>query len=149
MNFVKHLLCLVLVGAPMGILGEQSAEFDDWTIHYSVIPSTFLSKEVAEKHNIVRGKNRALCNITVIDPQGNPQESTVTGSFKNLLGQDVKLKFKTVTEAKAVYSIASFKFSEGEKLKFKITVELPDGDETVEFEQEIHSPDEIDPEVSD
>lgn len=125
----------------MGIaaLGEQSVELGDYTVHYSVIPSTLIPKETAERHGIVRGKNRALCNITVIDSEGDPYETEVTGEFKNLMGQSTKLKFKVIKEAEAVYSLASFKYTDGENLKFDITVELPDGKESFKFEQKVYS----------
>lgn len=118
---------------------EKAVEFDDWKVHYSVIPSTFISKEVAEKHKIVRGKDRALCNISVIDPDGDSYEAKVSGSYKNLMGQELKLKFKTIKESDAVYFLASFKFTEGEKLKFEIDVEFDDRKETLTFEQEVYS----------
>ena len=136
---MKRLFCVALLSMATIIFAEQSVEFGDWTVHYSVIPSTLISKEVAEKHKIVRGDDRAICNITVVDPDGTPHEAKVGGSFKNLMGQTTKLKFKTIKEGKAVYSLANFKFSDGEKLKFKIEVELPDGKEKIEFEQEVYA----------
>ena len=120
-------------------LCDQSVEMGDFTAHYSVIPSTLIPKETAERHNIVRGKNRALCNITVIDSEGNPYEAEITGEFKNLMGQTQKLKFKTIKESDAIYSLASFKYTDGENLKFEITAKLPDGKETFKFEQKVYS----------
>ncbi|MCY4144294.1 MAG: DUF4426 domain-containing protein [Gammaproteobacteria bacterium] len=137
---MRSFLSLVVILLVAGItFAEQSVEFDDWTVHYSVIPSTFISKEIAEKHKIVRGKDRAVCNISVVDPDGNSYEAKVSGGFKNLMGQDLKLNFKTIKESEAVYFLASFKFTEGEKLKFEIEVEFEEHEETVKFEQEVYS----------
>ena len=136
---MKQFLCVTALMMGIAALGEQSVELGDYTVHYSVIPSTLIPKETAERHGIVRGKNRALCNITVIDSEGDPYETEVTGEFKNLMGQSTKLKFKVIKEAEAVYSLASFKYTDGENLKFDITVELPDGKESFKFEQKVYS----------
>ena len=132
---------LGVIGLLLGIaaFGEQSVELGDYTVHYSVIPSTLIPKETAERHKIVRGNNRALCNITVVDSEGEPYEAEVTGEFKNLMGQTIKLKFKTIKESDSVYSLASFKFTDGEKLKFEVKVKLPDGKESFKFEQKVYS----------
>lgn len=135
-NYLGVAVVLLVAGLAFA---EQAVEFDDWKVHYSVIPSTFISKEVAEKHKLVRGNDRALCNISVIDPDGDSFEAKVTGNYKNLMGQELKLKFKTIKESNAVYFLASFKFTEGEKLKFEIDVEFDDRKETLTFEQEVYS----------
>ncbi len=135
-NYLGVAVVLLVAGLAFA---EQAVEFDDWKVHYSVIPSTFISKEVAEKHKLVRGNDRALCNISVIDPDGDSFEAKVAGNYKNLMGQELKLKFKTIKESDAVYFLASFKFTEGEKLKFEIDVEFDDRKETLTFEQEVYS----------
>ncbi len=135
----KWLSLVAFLLVAVATFAEQSVEFDDWTVHYSVIPSTFISKEVAEKHKIVRGKDRAVCNISVVDPDGNSYEAKVSGGYKNLMGQDLKLNFKTIKESDAIYFLASFKFTDGEKLKFEIDVEFEEQEETVKFEQEVYS----------
>ena len=136
---MKQFLFVFALMIGMAVSGEQSVELGDYTVHYSVIPSTLIPKETAERHGIVRGKNRALCNITVIDSDGEPYETEITGEFKNLMGQTTKLKFKTVKESEAIYSLASFKYTDGENLKFEITAELPDGKESFKFEQKVYS----------
>lgn len=136
---MKQFLCMLALTFGVSVLGEQSVELGDYTVHYSVIPSTLIPKETAERHKIVRGKNRALCNITVIDSEGKPYETEITGEFKNLMGQTTKLKFKTVKESDSVYSLASFKYTDGENLKFEVTAKLPDGKESFKFEQKVYS----------
>lgn len=136
---MKLLLGLTLLIAGFAALAEQSTELGDYTVHYSVIPSTLVPKETAERHNIVRGKNRALCNIAVKDSEGKPYETEITGEFKNLMGQTHKLKFKTIKESDAVYALASFKYTDGENLKFEITAKLPEGKESFKFEQKVYS----------
>lgn len=127
----------LLVG--LALHAEQSVEVGDFTVHYSVIPSTLIPVETAERHDIVRGKNRALCNITVMDAEGNPYETKITGEFKNLMGQTIQLKFKTIKESNAIYSLASFKYTDGENLKFEVTADLPGGKESFTFEQKVYS----------
>lgn len=136
MKKVFYAIALIL---GVAAFGEQSVELGDYTVHYSIIPSTLIPKETAERHKIVRGKNRALCNITVVDSEGKPYEAEVTGEFKNLMGQTIKLKFKTIKESDAVYSLSSFKFTDGENLKFEVEVKLPDGKESLKFEQKVYS----------
>ena len=109
-------------------------------MHYSVVNSTFIPAEVAERHGIVRSDNRAIFTISVIDPEGESREIDIDGSFKNLLGQTNPLTFKTVKEPDAVYAIANFRFISGEALKFEIEVKLPTGARKFSLERKIYSP---------
>ena len=45
---------------------EQMAVFGDWEVHYSLIPTEFLTPEIASKYQVIRGSDRALLNISVV-----------------------------------------------------------------------------------
>ncbi len=134
----RWILIALLAVAPIAI-GEQSVDFAEGSVQYSVLPTTFLTEETAEKYGIVRGANRAFCNISVVDDDGKPIKAEVTGSFKNLLGQTTKLSFEKVQDGEAVYYLAKFRYTEGEKLKFKFEVKTAKRTIDVEHEQEIYN----------
>ena len=43
--------------------GEQFKRFGDWHVHYIAFNASILSAEVAERYEIVRGRNKGLVNI--------------------------------------------------------------------------------------
>jgi len=76
-------------------------------LHFNAISTDQLSPEVARAYNIVRSKNRALLNVSIIkDVDGGPgvsQAGTVTATAANLTGQIKNLALREIREDAAIY----------------------------------------------
>jgi hypothetical protein len=117
-------LLLALATAPGH--AEQRQSFGGWDVHYVVLPTGFLKPDIAAQYGITRGRDRALVNISVLDPAGVPQKVTIEGTVKNLLGQLLPLTFREVTEGEAVYYLAAVKHTHEEVLRFEILLSAPE-----------------------
>lgn len=120
-------------------VAEQAKEFEGWKVHYSVVNSTFLTPEVAQRYGIVRADNRALCVISVLNPDDEPSAVKLKGHFKNLMQQKINLNFKEVKDSGAIYYVATFHFSSGEELSFEVELDLPQGERVLTFKQKIYA----------
>lgn len=103
-----------------------SQNFGDYTVHYNVFHSTDIPAKVAEAYKLVRGKDRALLNISVTKTE-NGQTSlglpaNVVGKTKNLMQQSQGLTFIEIKEGEATYYLAPFVFNNEELLHFDIQV---------------------------
>jgi S1-C subfamily serine protease len=87
---------LTLLFALQPAHAQQMQRFGDYELHYIVIPTTMLKPDIAARYNIRRGKDRALCNISVIDNNGVGVKAALEGSSQNLLGQRQGLTFTEV-----------------------------------------------------
>lgn len=100
--------------------------FGDYTVHYNVFNSTDVPAKVAETYKLVRGKDRALVNISVtktvdgVTSLGLPAQ--ISGVRRNLMQQKQTLKFVEVDEGDATYYLAPFVFNNEELLHFDISV---------------------------
>lgn len=119
--------------------GEQFKRFGDWRVHYIAFNASVLSAEIAQRYEIVRGRNKGLVNITAIGPSGHGESASVKGRFKNLLDQTTKLDFRKIDDKGTVYYLAAFDFEHAENLRFEITVDLPKhGTETFRFQHTLY-----------
>lgn len=135
-------LCLLslitaLAAAPTLAQGEQapmthSVEQGDFTIHYSLFPSTFLTSEVAGAYGIVRANNRAVINVSVRErhtPDSDREQSArISGRYSDLI-QSRDLAFREVREQGALYYIAEFRHGNAETLRFDLKVQPQGGRE--------------------
>ena len=143
MQSLKHLLLSILFTTlSLGSLSasaEQSKQAGNYSVHYVAFASTFLSADMASKYKVVRGRNRALVNISILDKDNNPVRAKLTGTVKNLPGQILKLEFEEVREGDAVYYLAQTRFSDQELMRFDINFVGPDGvANNMKFEQKMY-----------
>ena len=118
---------------------EQFEQFGAWRVHYIAFNATLLPKTVAERHAIVRGRNKALVNITAVGESGRGESIGIRGRYRNLLGQSFDLGFRRIDDAEAVYYLAALDFDNAETLRFEIELELPGhGSETLRFQQPLY-----------
>ncbi len=120
------LLAALLVCVPAQ--GEQKQMLGPYEAHYVVVQSTFFSEAVAEKYGIVRGRDRALMNLSFLDASQTPVAVSLDGISKNLLSQEVALTFREVREGPAIYYLAEVRHTDRETLRFSIQVTTPDGE---------------------
>jgi hypothetical protein len=98
--------------------------FGDYELHYIVIPTTMLKPDIAARYNIRRGKDRALCNISVIDNNGVGVKAALEGSSQNLLGQRQGLTFTEVVDGDAIYYLATIRHANEEVHRIDIDAQV-------------------------
>jgi hypothetical protein len=105
---------------------STTEKFGDYTVHYNVFHSTDIPAKVAEAYKLVRGRDRALVNISLTKTENGSTSlglpAVVSGASKNLMQQKQALKFIEVNEGDATYYLAPFVFNNEEVLHFDIRV---------------------------
>lgn len=109
-------LCLATAGA----LGEQ-ANWKDYVIHYTTLPSTSIPADVAAAHDIVRAEDVIIANITILEGD-TAVRAEITGHVTNLFNQLVVLDFRETTEPGAVYYLASHRVDARDTLRFDLDI---------------------------
>lgn len=125
-------LLLSLVAATTQAQIDQPKEikttetFGEYTVHYNVFNSTDIPAKVAEAYKLVRGKDRALLNISLTKTENGKTSlglpAQISGNTKNLMQQQQALNFIEIKEGNATYYIAPFVFNNEEVLHFDIKV---------------------------
>ena len=112
--------------------GATSADIGDYVVHFSAQSTDQLPPDVARAYNIVRSKNRAMLNVSVIRKSDNlPVAATVTVKTVNLTGQLKNVTMREIEEpgdTVAIYYIGETAVANRETLVFDITVR-PEGSE--------------------
>ena len=112
-----------------------SRDFGDYILYFNAIQTDQLTPEVARQYNIVRSKNRALLNVSMVrkveGSTGVPVAGSVSAQAVNLNGQLKNLNVRQITEGEAVYYIGDVSVSSGETLVF--TVDATPINETSRF----------------
>ncbi len=110
--------------------GATSADIGDFVVHFNAQSTDQLPPEVARAYNIVRSKNRAMLNVSIIRKSDNsPVAGDVTVQTVNLTGQLKSVTMRKIEEpgdVVAVYYIGETPVANRETLVFDITVR-PDG----------------------
>lgn len=109
---------------------KTAEKFGDYTVHYNVFNSTDIPAQVAEAYKLVRGKDRALVNISLTKTENGSTSlglpAVVSGVSKNLMQQRQRLKFIEIKEADATYYLAPLVFTNEEVLHFEVQVKAAD-----------------------
>lgn len=139
---LQSLQCWLLLAA-IAVAGaaraEQKLEFDGFELHYVVIPTAFLSADVAERYQVVRGEGRALVNLSLLKDGKGVQATSLEGSVKNLLSQTQPLDFQEVTEGDAVYYLAQLRHSDRDTLTFNVEISAEGlATRTLSFRQKLY-----------
>ena len=126
------ILVVYFILLPQITFAEQKVSAGQYELHYNTFPSTFLSTEIANRHQITRSKNRGLISISVIDTsQESPIAVAANIDLKanNILNQNKEIElFKIVEENKAIYYLGSFALNDQEDVNFNITATPIDTD---------------------
>jgi len=135
---IPAILVLSMLWITPAAQAEQVQRLGDWDVHYVLIPTSFLKPEIAARHGIARGRDRAMLNISVLDSDGLPVAVEISGNIRNLLEQVQALTFIEVREGTAVYYLAEVKHSDREILRLSIEIAPPDGSKQVlQFQQQM------------
>jgi len=121
------LIAALLAVAPAVLRAEQMQSLGPYDVHYVVVQSTFFSEDIASRYQIVRGRDRALLNISVLDGSGKAVRAKLEGTITNLLSQVTPIDFREVAEGPAIYYLAEVKHTDRETLRFLVTITAEDG----------------------
>ena len=107
--------------------GASNVDIGEHVIHFSAQSTDQLPPEVASAYNIVRSKNRAMLNVSVLRKPGNtPVTAAVTVKTVNLTGQLKNITMREIREQEAIYYIGEVAVANRETLVFDISV-TPEG----------------------
>jgi len=110
--------------------GSTSADIGDHVVHFSAQSTDQLPPAVARAYNIVRSKNRAMLNVSVLREADNrPVSASVTVKTVNLTGQLKNITLRQIDEQEAIYYIGEVPVANRETLIFDISV-TPEGVDT-------------------
>lgn len=105
----------------------SSVSADGFTVHFSALSTDQLPPEVARQYNIVRSKNRAMLNVSVVtQEEGTSVTAGVSVKTVNLTGQLKNVNMRMIQEQEAIYYIGEIPVANSETLVFDIVV-VPEG----------------------
>ena len=124
---------------------SSSADIGDYVVHFSAQTTDHLPPAVAREYNIVRSKNRAMLNVSVIRTSDNmPVTADVGVKTVNLTGQLKNVTMRKIEEPGdivAIYYIGDTTVANREVLVFDISIK-PDGENTasqLRFKRQFYS----------
>lgn len=107
--------------------GASSAEIGDHVVHFSALSTDQLPPDIARAYNILRSKNRAMLNVSIIRKSDDvPVPATVEVKTVNLTGQLKNVTMRRIDEQEAIYYIGETAVANRETLVFDISV-IPEG----------------------
>lgn len=125
--------------------GATSADIGDYVVHFSAQSTDQLPPEVAHAYQIVRSKNRAMLNVSIIRKSDNMSVAgTVIVKTVNLTGQLKNITMRKIEEPgepAAIYYIGETPVANRETLVFDITV-TPEGEDApsdVRFKRQFYT----------
>lgn len=137
--FVFALGALLAGGAAQA---EQSQDFGDYVVHFNALQTAFLPAKVAKEYGLVRSKQRALLNISVLKRNlgtaTTPVSARVSAKAANLNAQVRDVEIREVKEPNAIYYLGTFRITNEETLNFEIHVKVQGESEpfVVKFRQQ-------------
>jgi hypothetical protein len=103
--------------------GASYVEIDNHVVHFSAQSTDQLPPEIARAYNIVRSKNRAMLNVSVLEKgTDTPVTAEVTVKTVNLTGQMKNVTMRMIEEQEAIYYIGETPVANQETLIFDISV---------------------------
>lgn len=122
--------------------GATSADIGAHVVHFSAQSTDELPPEIAKAYNILRSKNRAMLNVSVIrKADKTPVTAVVKVKTVNLTGQLKNVTMRQINEQEAIYYIGETAVANRETLVFDISV-TPEGEErpaNVRFKREFYT----------
>ena len=125
--------------------GSTSADIGNHVVHFSAQTTDQLPPAIAREYNIVRSKNRAMLNVSVLREADNvPVTAEVSVNTVNLTGQLKNVTMRKIEEPGdilAIYYIGDTTVANREVLNFDISIR-PEGEtelSKVRFQREFYS----------
>ncbi len=103
------------------------AEIGDHVVHFNALATDQLSADIAKVYNIVRSKNRAMLNVSVLGREdGKAVTADVVVKTSNLTGQVKNVTMRQINEGDAIYYIGITPVANRETLIFELSI-TPEG----------------------
>ena len=122
--FMRSAFALVLL-CFAGLAQADSKDFGEYTVSWSVLPSTFLTPEIAKENNLQRSKSIGIVNVAIMQTNADGTLSPVAGQVEGRVTNDIQqvrfLAFRRIQEGNAVYFIAAYQYGAAELLTFNVT----------------------------
>lgn len=122
--------------------GSTNADIGEHIVHFSAQSTDQLPTDVARAYNIVRSKNRAMLNVSVLrESDGKPVVADIKVKTVNLTGQLKNITMRQINEGDAIYYIGEVGIENRETLVFDISV-TPEGETRpaeVRFKREFYT----------
>lgn len=110
--------------------GATMKDIGDHVVHFSAFTTDQLPPEIARAYDIVRSRERAMLNVSVIAEADNSSvPAVVEVKTVNLTGQLKNITMRRINEQEAIYYIGDTAVANRETLIFDISV-TPDGVDT-------------------
>lgn len=122
MRHMALIACLLIIPLFSQADEKEYKQYGDYKVFFSAFNSTFIDPDIAVTNNIVRGKDKGLVNIAVVNQSGTGKAAQIAGYVSNIFQQSQRLEFFEVREQDAVYYLAPFEFENEDFLTFKIEV---------------------------
>jgi hypothetical protein len=136
---VKKIMLLMALMLPLSAIAEQKKTLGNWDVHYIVLNTTFLEPQVAKAYDLVRSRNNALVNISVLDRRSKEAQSVVmTGAASNLLGRKTSLEFRKIQEGDSIYYLSVLPFDDEELYRFDIQIVAGKNNQRLKFQQKLY-----------
>ena len=119
-------------------------DIGEHTVHFSALATDQLSAEIANAYNIVRSKNRAMLNVSVLGREdGKAVPADVVVRTSNLTGQAKTVTMRRIDEGDAIYYIGITPVANRETLIFEISVTPEGGTKShdVRFQRQFYTDD--------
>ena len=107
-----------------------------YEVFYTTFNSSFITPEVAKAYGFVRGANRALINVAVIETLSDGKTRNVNADIKasvNDLIYNQPLKFKRIQEQASIYYIAPFKINHKIDVYFDLQIRPENSNKTIDL----------------
>ena len=125
---------------------ETSKDFGSYVVHFNALATDQLTPEVAKNYDIVRSKNRAMLNVSIIKKAGpgtlgKALSGQVSASAVNLTGQLKSVTLREIAEGDAIYFIGEVPVAHGETLIFTVDG-VPEGEAdgfSIRFQKQFYS----------
>lgn len=102
---------------------STNVDIGDYIVHFSAQSTDQLSPEVAQAYSILRSKNRAMLNVTVLREADNKAvPATIAVKAANLTGQLKDITLRRINEQDAIYYIGEVAVANRETLIFDLSV---------------------------
>ena len=132
----------ILLASLLAVMQTSAETFETQnglTIHYSIVPTLMLPKNIVNQYQIVRANDRSVLNIAIKDQNGSSVKASIEGKKENLLGQQEELSFSEFSEGSAIYYVATIKHGKEELLRFSTEIQLPTNKaETLRFTKKLY-----------
>ncbi|MDX1563309.1 MAG: DUF4426 domain-containing protein [Gammaproteobacteria bacterium] len=123
--------------AELEVLGatESWIQSGDYVLHFNALKTDQLDPDIASNYNIVRSRNRAMLNVSILRQEPNGAMTAVPGNVTatavNLTGQLKNLLIREIREGSAIYYIAETPIVSGESLIFTVDAIPESEDEAI------------------